>query len=69
MDGTELTDDEILHCLILKNRPLTDERLAEIQDIQVRYLTPLMLEQVSEESVAAVRRGLSELTGINYDLK
>jgi len=69
VDGTGLTDDEILHCLILKNRPVTDERLAEIQDIQVRYLTPLTLEQVPEESVAAVRRGLSELTGINYDLK
>ena len=69
VDGTELTDDEILHCLILKNRPLTDERLAEIQDIQVRYLTPLTLEQIPEDSVAAVRRGLSELTGINYDLK
>ncbi|MBR6240481.1 MAG: hypothetical protein IKQ82_03395 [Lentisphaeria bacterium] len=69
VDGTGLTDDEILHCLILKNRPLTDERLAEIQDIQVRYLTPLTLEQVPEESVTAVRRGLSELTGINYELK
>ena len=69
VDGVELTDDEILHCLILKDRPLKGERLAEIQDIQVRYLTPLTLEQVPEESLAAVRRGLSELSGINYDLK
>ena len=69
VDGVKLTDDEILHCLILKDRPLKAERLSEIQDIQFRYLTPLTLEQVSEESLAAVRRGLSELSGVNYDLK
>lgn len=69
VDGVELTDDEILHCLILKDRPLKAERLSEIQDIQFRYLTPLTLEQVPEESLAAVRRGLSELSGVNYDLK
>jgi len=69
VEGTELTDNEILHCLILKDRPLKAERLATIQDIQVRYLTPLTLEQVPEDSLAAVRRGLSELSGINYELK
>lgn len=61
-----LTDEEILHCLILKTRPISDERLATIQDVQVRYLTPLTLEQVPEESVSAVRRKLQELSGVSY---
>ena len=66
---TELTDDEILHCLLLKNRPMSEERLAKIQDIQVRYLTPSMLNEIPPELVAEVQKGLEELSGVKYGQK
>lgn len=66
---TELTDDEILHCLLLKNRPMSEERLAKIQDIQVRYLTPSMLNEIPPELVAEVQKGLEELSGVKYSQK
>ena len=62
----ELTDDEILHCLLLKNRPMSEARLSKIQDIQVRYLTPSALNEIPPELVEDVRKGLEELSGVKY---
>ena len=66
IESAELTDDEVLHCLILKNRPLTEERLTTIQETQVRYLTPVSISDIPDESVAEVRRQLQELSGVAY---
>ena len=63
---TELTDDEILHCLLMKDRTLSEERLATIQDVQVRYLTPSELNPISAETVSSVRKELQAITGIEY---
>ena len=63
---TELADDEIFHCLLLKDRTLSEERLATIQDVQVRYLTPSELNPISAETVSAVRKELQAITGIEY---
>ena len=63
---TELTDEEILHCLLLKDRTLSEERLTTIQNVQVRYLTPSILNQISPETVAAVQKELQAITGVEY---
>ena len=63
---TELTDDEILHGLILKNRPLSEERLTKIQDIQERFLTPRALDEIPAETINAIRKDLEEITGVEY---
>ena len=63
---TELTDDEILHGLILKNRPLSEERLTKIQDIQERFLTPRALDEIPAETIDAIRKDLEEITGVEY---
>ena len=65
----ELTDDEVLHCLLLKNRPMSEERLSKIQDIQVRYLTPSMLNEIPPELVTEVQKGLEELSGVKFGQK
>jgi hypothetical protein len=62
----ELTDEEILHCLLLKDRKLSEERLTTIQDVQVRYLTPSMLNPISPETVSAVQKELQAITGVEY---
>lgn len=62
----ELTDDEILHCLLLKDRKLSDERLSTIQDVQLRYLTARSLDGVPAESVSAIQKELQEITGVEY---
>ena len=69
VDEVELTDKEILYCIILKTRPLSEERLLKIQEVQVRYLAPLSLNPIPEESVNAVRRELQELSGVAYGLQ
>ena len=61
-----LKDDEVLHCLLLKDRPMSEERLSKIQDIQVRYLTPGTLNEIPPELVEEVRKGLEELSGVKY---
>ncbi len=61
-----LTDDEILHCLLLKDRTLSEERLATIQDVQVRYLTPSTLNQIPEETVSSIRKELQAITGVEF---
>ena len=63
---TELTDEEILHCLLLKDRKLSEERLLKIQDVQVRYLTPRTMEQIPADAVSAIRKELQALTGVEY---
>ena len=63
---TELTDDEILHCLLLKDRTLSEERLATIQDVQVRYLTPGTLNRISPETISSVQKELQAITGVEY---
>ena len=62
----ELTDDEILHCILLKDRKLSEERLATIQNVQVRYLTPSALNQISPETVSSVQKELQAITGVEY---
>lgn len=62
----ELTDDEILHCLLLKDRKLSDERLSTIQDVQLRYLTARSLDGVPSETVSAIQKELQEITGVEY---
>ena len=63
----ELTDDEILHCLLLKNRAMTEERLATIQETQVRYLEAGMSDHISPEIVAEIRKELEAISGVEYD--
>lgn len=62
----ELTDEEVLHCLLLKDRMLSEERLTTIQDVQVRYLTPSSLNPVSPETVSSVQKELQSITGVEY---
>ena len=63
---TELSDEEILHCLLLKDRKLSEERLSTIQDVQVRYLTARSLDGVPAETVSAIQKELQTITGVNY---
>ena len=63
---TELTEEEVLHCLLLKDRTLSEERLSTIQDVQVRYLTARSLDGVPEETVSAIQKELQTITGVNY---
>ena len=65
-EEAELTDDEILHCLLMKDRKLSNERLSTIQDVQVRYLTPRTLDTISAETIDGVRKELQAITGIEY---
>ena len=60
----ELTDDEILHCLLLKDRKLSEERLATIQDVQMRYLTTSSLDGIPPETVSEIKKELQAITGI-----
>ena len=66
VEENNLTDDEILHCLLLKDRPMSEERLSNIQDIQVRYLTPGTLNEIPPELVEEVRKGLEDISGVKY---
>ena len=66
VEETKLTDAEILHCLLLKDRKLSDERLVKIQDVQVRYLTPRTMEQIPAETVSEIRKELQSITGVEY---
>ena len=63
---TELTDEEVLHCLLLKDRTLSEERLSTIQDVQVRYLTARSLDGVPAETVSAIQKELQAITGVEY---
>ena len=63
---TGLTDDEILHCLLLKDRTISEERLATIQEVQVRYLASGTLNRISEETVSSVQKELQAITGVEY---
>ena len=63
---TELTDEEVLHCLLLKDRTLSEERLSTIQDVQVRYLTARSLDGVPAETVSAIQKELRAITGVEY---
>ena len=65
---TELTDEEILQCLLLKNRSMTDERLTAIQEIQARYLESGMKKEVPAEVVADIQKELEEISGIKYNM-
>jgi hypothetical protein len=62
----ELTDEEILHCILLKDRKLAEDRLSTIQDVQVRYLTPRTFEQISPEVISSIQKDLQEITGVEY---
>ena len=62
----ELTDDEILHCLLLKDRKLSDERLSTIQDVQLRCLTARTLDGVPAETVSAIQKELQAITGVEF---
>lgn len=69
VEDAELTDDEILHCLLLKNRSMTEERLLTIQDTQVRYLEAGISNEVSPETVAEIRKELEAISGVQYNLQ
>ncbi|MBQ7731256.1 MAG: hypothetical protein IJT68_05400 [Lentisphaeria bacterium] len=60
----ELTDDEVLHCLLLKDRRLSEDRLSTIQDVQMRYLTASTQDQVPAETASAIQKELQALTGL-----
>jgi len=62
----ELTDDEIVHCMLLKDRRLSEERLETIQEIQMRYLTASTQDQIHAETVSALQKELQEITGLEY---
>ena len=62
----ELSDEEILHCLLLKDRMLPEERLSTIQDVQIRYLTPRTLDRIPPETVSEIRKELQAITGVEY---
>ena len=66
VEEAELTDDELLHCLLLKDRKLPEERLLTIQDVQVRYLTPRTLDQIPAETVSEIQKELQAITGVEY---
>ena len=66
---TELTDDEILHCMLLKNLPLSEDRLTKIQDIQERFITPRALDEIPAETISSIRKDLEEITGVEYGTK
>ena len=63
---TGLTDGEILHCLLLRDKTLSDERLSKIQDVQVRYLTPLSPDRIPKETISAIQKELQAITGVEY---
>lgn len=65
---TELTDDEILHCMLLKNRSMTDERLTAIQGIQARYLESGMSKDIPAEIVSGIQKELEEISGVKYNM-
>lgn len=65
-EEAELTDDEILHCLLLKDRKLSNERLSTIQDVQVRYLTPRTLDTIPAETISEIQKELQTITGVEY---
>lgn len=69
VEKAELTDDEILHCLLLKHRSIAEERLSTIQDTQVRYLAAGMSNDVSPETVAEIRKELEAISGVQYNLQ
>lgn len=62
----ELSDGEILHCMLLKDQTLSDKRLAIIQDIPARFLTPGILNEIPPETMAEIQKELEDITGIGY---
>ena len=60
----ELSDDEVLHCLLMKDRKLSEERLGIIQDVQMRYLTTSTLDGIPPETVSAIQKELQAITGL-----
>ena len=60
----ERTDDEIVHCMILRDRKLTEERLGTIRDVQMRYLTTSTLDGISSEAVSEIQKELQAITGL-----
>ena len=66
VEEAKLTDAEILHCLLLRDRTLSEKRLSKIQDVQVRYLTPHTMEEIPAEAVSAIRKDLQSITGVEY---
>ena len=65
---TELTDDEILHCMLLNNRSMTEERLTAIHDIQTRYLESGIRKEVPVEVVSGIQKELEEISGVKYNM-
>jgi len=66
IEETNLSDEDILHCLLLKDRPLPEagKDLAVIQDIRDRYLKPDPFDEIPPETVERVRKELAETIGI-----
>ena len=66
VEEAELTDDEILHCMLLRNRKLSEERLSTIHEVQMRCLTARSLDGVPAEAVSEIQKELQAITGIEY---
>lgn len=69
IEETELSDEEILHCLLLKDRPLpnAEKNLSAIQNIRDRYLKPDPFNDISQETAERVKKELAEIIGLGPD--
>ena len=69
IEETKLTDEEILHCLLLKDRPLPDaeKNLAVIQGIRDRYLEPDPFNEIPPETAERIKKELAGIIGIAPD--
>ena len=66
IEETGLTDEEIHHCLLLKDRPLPENARAKIPDIRDRYLKPDPFNEISPESALKIKSELQKITGIDF---
>ena len=64
---TELTDEEILHCLILRDRKLSEDRLSTIRDVQMRYLTAGTQDQIHTETASEIQKELQKIAGLETE--
>lgn len=66
IEETGLTDEEIHHCLLLKDRPLPENARTKIPDIRDRYLKPDPFNEISPESAIRIKTELQKITGIDF---
>ena len=66
IEETELSDEEILHCLLLKDRPLpnAEKNISVIQNVRDRYLKPDPFNEISQGTAERVKKELAEIIGL-----